>query len=212
MTDEADPTSALAEQTGPTVKVRMGEGVSGRCVLCSGGRWRCPDRQKSGASLQSTASQTADPAFGLDVHAERVGVQFSARGASVEALRDLSLEAPAGSFTVLIGPNGCGKSTFLRLVAGLLRPRGGLDCRGGNASPRRRSARRPRLPAAPAASLAVDARECRAPARAARRLDCGEPRSGARGARARWPGCCGAAATRGSCRAACSNAPPLLER
>jgi len=81
--------------------------------------------------LQSTASQTADPAFGLDVHAERVGVQFSARGASVEALRDLSLEAPAGSFTVLIGPNGSGKSTFLRLVAGLLRPDAGSIAVGG---------------------------------------------------------------------------------
>ena len=81
--------------------------------------------------MQSTASQTADPAFGLDVHAERVGVQFSARGASVEALRDLSLEAPAGSFTVLIGPNGSGKSTFLRLVAGLLRPDAGSIAVGG---------------------------------------------------------------------------------
>jgi hypothetical protein len=38
MTDEADPTSALAEQTGPTVTVRMGEGVSGRCAVRGGGR------------------------------------------------------------------------------------------------------------------------------------------------------------------------------
>jgi len=35
------------------------------------------------------------------------------------AVDDLSIDIPAGSFTVMLGPSGCGKSTTLRIVAGL---------------------------------------------------------------------------------------------
>ncbi|MFR9777522.1 ABC transporter ATP-binding protein [Micromonospora sp. MS34] len=35
---------------------------------------------------------------------------------------DLTLAVPDGSFTVIIGPNACGKSTLLRALARLLRP------------------------------------------------------------------------------------------
>jgi iron complex transport system ATP-binding protein len=38
---------------------------------------------------------------------------------------DLSIEIPDGKVTVLIGPNGCGKSTALRALSRLLRPRAG---------------------------------------------------------------------------------------
>jgi NitT/TauT family transport system ATP-binding protein len=38
---------------------------------------------------------------------------------SVRALEAMSLEVPAGQFVTIIGQSGCGKSTFLRLVAGL---------------------------------------------------------------------------------------------
>ena len=36
----------------------------------------------------------------------------------VDAVRDVSLEVPAGAFVTLLGPSGCGKTTLLRLVAG----------------------------------------------------------------------------------------------
>lgn len=39
--------------------------------------------------------------------------------------RDLSLDVVDGSVTVLCGPNACGKSTLLRALARLLRPRAG---------------------------------------------------------------------------------------
>jgi iron complex transport system ATP-binding protein len=38
---------------------------------------------------------------------------------------DLSLSVPDGSFTVIVGPNACGKSTLLRALARLLAPRRG---------------------------------------------------------------------------------------
>jgi NitT/TauT family transport system ATP-binding protein len=48
-----------------------------------------------------------------------VSKTFSARGASITALEDVSLSSAAGSFIALIGPSGCGKSTLLRMFAGL---------------------------------------------------------------------------------------------
>ncbi|HEX4298849.1 MAG TPA: sn-glycerol-3-phosphate ABC transporter ATP-binding protein UgpC [Devosia sp.] len=36
-----------------------------------------------------------------------------------QALKDISFEAEAGAFVVLLGPSGCGKSTLLRLITGL---------------------------------------------------------------------------------------------
>ena len=37
-------------------------------------------------------------------------------------LHDLQLEIPAGSVTAILGPNGCGKSTFLKVLCGILPP------------------------------------------------------------------------------------------
>jgi len=42
-----------------------------------------------------------------------------------EVAADLSVDIPDGSFTVIVGPNACGKSTLLRALSGLLAPRKG---------------------------------------------------------------------------------------
>jgi len=57
----------------------------------------------------------------------------------------VSLTVEKGSFTGLLGPNGCGKTTLLKLLSGVLRAQQGritLDGEPLNAIPRRRLARR----------------------------------------------------------------------
>ncbi len=46
---------------------------------------------------------------------------------------DLDVRIPDGSFTVVVGPNACGKSTLLRALAGLLAPRRGAVVLDGQA-------------------------------------------------------------------------------
>ncbi len=50
---------------------------------------------------------------------------FGRRGRRVEALAGLDLDLPAGSMTALVGPDGAGKTTLMRLAAGLLLPDAG---------------------------------------------------------------------------------------
>jgi putative ABC transport system ATP-binding protein len=44
---------------------------------------------------------------------------------AVEALRDVSVDFVAGSFTAIMGPSGSGKSTLMHVLAGLDRPSAG---------------------------------------------------------------------------------------
>jgi multiple sugar transport system ATP-binding protein len=62
-----------------------------------------------------------------DVSLVDVGKRFGA----VEAIRNLSLSIADGEFVVLLGPTGAGKTTTLRLIAGLERPdQGSVVIRG----------------------------------------------------------------------------------
>jgi multiple sugar transport system ATP-binding protein len=54
--------------------------------------------------------------------AEVALVGVSKRYGAVEAVRELSLSIAHGEFVVLLGPTGAGKTTTLRLIAGLERP------------------------------------------------------------------------------------------
>ena len=66
-------------------------------------------------------------------------------GAPSFALHDVTVVVPRGSLTGLLGPNGCGKTTLLKLLSGVLRPQRGtltLDGRDISTVSRRDVARR----------------------------------------------------------------------
>jgi ABC-2 type transport system ATP-binding protein len=63
-------------------------------------------------------------------------VSMSVRGltkrfGAVEAVTDLSFEAPGGQITGFLGPNGAGKTTTLRMALGLVAPTAGEALIGG---------------------------------------------------------------------------------
>ena len=62
-----------------------------------------------------------------ELHLEGVAKRFGA----VQAVQGLSLDVPSGEFIVLLGPSGAGKTTTLRLVAGLEQPDAGRVHIGG---------------------------------------------------------------------------------
>src|SRR5215831_7353502 len=63
--------------------------------------------------------------------AEVALVEVSKRFGAIEAVRALSLAVADGEFVVLLGPTGAGKTTTLRLIAGLERPDRGSVCIAG---------------------------------------------------------------------------------
>lgn len=42
----------------------------------------------------------------------------------IEALDKVNISIIQGEFVCIVGPSGCGKTTLLKLIAGLLEPRG----------------------------------------------------------------------------------------
>jgi len=75
------------------------------------------------------------------LHARSVTLRYDERTIS----SDLTIALPDGSFTVIVGPNACGKSTLLRAMARLLKPSAGevvLDGRSIGDFPTREIARR----------------------------------------------------------------------
>jgi iron complex transport system ATP-binding protein len=89
------------------------------------------------------ARRSADPvaAGGNRLRAEDLTLAYDDRTIT----EGLDVDVPDGSFTVVVGPNACGKSTLLRALARMLRPRHGrvlLDGRQIHALPSKEVARR----------------------------------------------------------------------
>jgi nitrate/nitrite transport system ATP-binding protein len=76
-------------------------------------------------------SKTPSKATERYVHIEDVGMQFVTKKGTFEALKNINLSITQGEFVSIIGHSGCGKSTVLNLIAGLLQPTtGNLFCAG----------------------------------------------------------------------------------
>lgn len=93
------------------------------------------------------------------LHAEGITVGYDDRVIS----SDLDVSIPDGSFTVIVGPNACGKSTLLRALSRLLKPSRGqvvLDGRSISSIPAKEVARRlgllPQTSIAPEGITAAD--------------------------------------------------------
>ena len=60
------------------------------------------------------------------IRVESVSRHFAASGGrDIAALKDISLDVRSGEFVVVVGASGCGKTTLLRIIAGLDQPTSG---------------------------------------------------------------------------------------
>jgi iron complex transport system ATP-binding protein len=87
------------------------------------------------------------------LHADAVTLRYDERTIS----KDLSVSIPDGSFTAIIGPNACGKSTLLRALSRLITPSAGrviLDGKNITYIPAKETAKR--LALLPQSSIAPD--------------------------------------------------------
>ncbi|GAA1581419.1 ABC transporter ATP-binding protein [Leucobacter aridicollis] len=104
-------------------------------------------------SLPSRASGAPETHTEHRLRAEHLALAYDKRTIA----SDLTVAIPDGSFTVIIGPNACGKSTLLRGLSRLLKPEAGqvvLDGRDIHGYPAKEVARR--LGLLPQTSIAPD--------------------------------------------------------
>jgi nitrate/nitrite transport system ATP-binding protein len=60
------------------------------------------------------------------VKLEKIGMSFETKNGKFVALKDINLSIKSGEFVSVIGHSGCGKSTVMNLIAGLLNPTEGV--------------------------------------------------------------------------------------
>jgi ABC-type nitrate/sulfonate/bicarbonate transport system, ATPase component len=82
---------------------------------------------REGDSVEIVRDETASPKS-TSVELELAGVNktYEARQGEVHALSDINLSINRGEFVSLVGRSGCGKTTLLRILSGLLPPTSGV--------------------------------------------------------------------------------------
>jgi NitT/TauT family transport system ATP-binding protein len=59
------------------------------------------------------------------IRSEAVSKSFESRQGKIEAIKDFSLDVHTGEVVCIVGASGCGKSTFINMVAGFISPTSG---------------------------------------------------------------------------------------
>jgi taurine transport system ATP-binding protein len=81
---------------------------------------------KEGARTVPDTESEPSSSVGQGLRAENVSVIYPTKGGEgVHALENVSLSIDPGDFVVALGASGCGKTTFLNLLAGFIEPSSG---------------------------------------------------------------------------------------
>jgi ABC-type Mn2+/Zn2+ transport system ATPase subunit len=84
-----------------------------------------PAPAKPAPAGRAPAKPAPQPEMGCDETAAEIAIRLCGVNAGYDdrlALEGLDLEIPLGALVAVVGPNGGGKSTLLKLIAGVLRP------------------------------------------------------------------------------------------
>src|ERR1700716_2471876 len=81
-----------------------------------------PEPSASSARHKAPSGQFGNMAF---IEIQAVSKTFTVNGTVRHVLEDINLTVERGEFVSIVGFMGCGKSTFLNLVAGLIQADGG---------------------------------------------------------------------------------------
>ncbi|MGI6566037.1 MAG: ABC transporter ATP-binding protein [Limnochordia bacterium] len=81
----------------------------------------CAGKTETSGKIETSSAQ-APPMIELS----NVSKEFMVGGKPLSALRNLNLAVASGEFVSIIGQSGCGKTTLLRMIAGLEQPSEGL--------------------------------------------------------------------------------------
>lgn len=86
-----------------------------------------------GLQVNDAVGQSDASGSGRGISIRGLSHRYAQRAGSVLALRDIDLDIPAGTFVAMVGASGCGKTTLLDILSGLVAAQSGEVSVGGRA-------------------------------------------------------------------------------